>query len=306
MICTTKLDSHPENTVGLLTSAGKSARILVTSTQDVGLILASLHDVKFDGSSNLLAAIQKAQLALKHRQNQAQRQRIVIFVSSPVEEDKESLVKLGKKLKKNNVAVDIINVGEDSSVEKLDALIEAVNSNNNSHVLHVQAGPHILADLLMSSDIMIDREAVAAAAASGGGESGSANTNEFPFGVDPNVDPDLAMVLRISAEEERARQEAQRQAASSAGGNGNGENGAADQSGESGSNAAGASVDPALADDVDLYGTQDGKMEVDTARDSGEAKEGEAPEDDDEEMDESMRAAIALSKEDFKEGDDKK
>ena len=42
--------------------------------------------------------------------------------------------------------------------------------------------------------------AAAAAAAAGGGD--------FDFGVDPNLDPELALALRVSMEEERARQEA--------------------------------------------------------------------------------------------------
>lgn len=41
--------------------------------------------------------------------------------------------------------------------------------------------------------------AAAAAAAAGG---------DFDFGVDPNIDPELALALRVSMEEERARQEA--------------------------------------------------------------------------------------------------
>lgn len=44
--------------------------------------------------------------------------------------------------------------------------------------------------------------AAAAAAAAAGGVSG------FDFGVDPNLDPELALALRVSMEEERARQEA--------------------------------------------------------------------------------------------------
>lgn len=44
--------------------------------------------------------------------------------------------------------------------------------------------------------------AAAAAAAAAGGISG------FEFGVDPNLDPELALALRVSMEEERARQEA--------------------------------------------------------------------------------------------------
>ena len=44
--------------------------------------------------------------------------------------------------------------------------------------------------------------AAAAAAAAAGGVS------DFDYGVDPNLDPELARALRVSMEEERARQEA--------------------------------------------------------------------------------------------------
>jgi 26S proteasome regulatory subunit N10 len=45
-------------------------------------------------------------------------------------------VKLGKKLKKNNVAVDVINFGEEQENEpKLKAFIEAVNSSDNRYFL---------------------------------------------------------------------------------------------------------------------------------------------------------------------------
>ena len=39
---------------------------------------------------------------------------------------------MGKKLKKNNVAVDVINFGEEAeNTAKLEAFINAVNSNDN-------------------------------------------------------------------------------------------------------------------------------------------------------------------------------
>lgn len=44
--------------------------------------------------------------------------------------------------------------------------------------------------------------AAAATAAAIGGSSG------YDFDVDPNIDPELALALRVSMEEERARQEA--------------------------------------------------------------------------------------------------
>lgn len=69
---------------------------------------------------------------LKHRQNKNQRQRVIVFVGSPVEEDEKSLVKLGKKLKKNNVAVDVISFGQETeNQQKLSLFVEAVNNSDN-------------------------------------------------------------------------------------------------------------------------------------------------------------------------------
>lgn len=55
-----------------------------------------------------------------------------MFVGSPIQEDESSLVKLAKKLKKNNIAVDVVNFGEEQvNTGKLDAFIQAVNSSDN-------------------------------------------------------------------------------------------------------------------------------------------------------------------------------
>ncbi|XP_022775426.1 26S proteasome non-ATPase regulatory subunit 4 homolog isoform X2 [Durio zibethinus] len=129
---------------------------------------------------------------------------------SPIKHDKKSLEIIGKKLKKNSVALDIVNFGEDDGgkTEKLEVLLAAVNNNDTSHIVHVLAGPIALSDELISTPIFTgDREngsgfATTTAAAAAGGISG------FEFGVDPNLDPELAFALRVSMEEERARQEA--------------------------------------------------------------------------------------------------
>ncbi|KAJ0076482.1 hypothetical protein Patl1_36047 [Pistacia atlantica] len=162
------------------------------------------------GEMNLAAGIQVAQLALKHRQNKNQRQRIIVFAGSPIKHDKKVLEMIGKKLKKNSVALDIVNFGEedDGKQENLEALLAAVNNNESGHIVHIPPGPNALSDVLISTPIFnVDGEggsgfAAAAAAAAAGGVS------DFEFGVDPNIDPELALALRVSMEEERARQEA--------------------------------------------------------------------------------------------------
>ncbi|XP_076961068.1 26S proteasome non-ATPase regulatory subunit 4 homolog isoform X2 [Bidens hawaiensis] len=210
LICGAKTQSNPENTVGILTMAGKGVRVLVTPTSDLGKILACMHGLEIGGEMNLAAGIQVAQLALKHRQNKKQQQRIIVFAGGPVNYDKKVLEMIGKKLKKNSVALDVVNFGEEdeSKTEKLEALVAAVNNSDSSHIVHVPAGSNALSDVLLSTHIFTgDGEggsgfAAAAAAAAAGGVSG------FDFGVDPNLDPELALALRVSMEEERARQEA--------------------------------------------------------------------------------------------------
>ncbi|GAA6014636.1 hypothetical protein JCM10207_006885 [Rhodosporidiobolus poonsookiae] len=220
-----KINANPENEVGLMVMAGKGPEVLVTLTQDEGKLIAALHDIPQGGDADLLTGIQVAQLALKHRQNKNQRQRVIVFSCSPVKETQAALVKLGKKMKKNNVALDIISFGTPSvdlsipsfpsssssssssapsapedNTSKLSALVDAVSSSDNSHFLSVEPGAHLLSERVQQSAILRP-EGAEEGGAGGGGEADE-------FGVDPNLDPELAMALRMSLEEERARQAA--------------------------------------------------------------------------------------------------
>lgn len=90
-----KTQAHPEATVGVLTMSGKTPRVLVTPTPDLGKVLNCMTNIEIDGECNVSSSVQIAQLALKHRQNKNQRQRIVIFMCSPVAEDKVRIVHVG-------------------------------------------------------------------------------------------------------------------------------------------------------------------------------------------------------------------
>merc|ERR1712093_566044 len=203
-----KTGSNPESTVGLMTSAGKGPEVLVTPTSEFGRIASALHGIRTLGDADVVTSIQVAQLALKHRQNKNQRQRVIVFVGSPLEKVSGSeLVKLGKKMKKNNVAVDVVSFGEDAeNEEKLREFVDSVNSSENSHLVSIPAGTVLLSDMILSSPMLAEDGVMpsgsggAAAGGSGGGEDGE-------YGVDPNLDPELAMALRMSLEEERARQQ---------------------------------------------------------------------------------------------------
>lgn len=217
-----KTGSNPENTVGLLSTAGHGVEVQVTLTSDVGKVLSLSHGIKIGGASNLSAGIQVAQLSLKHRQNKNQRQRIIVFVGSPVSEEQAALVKLGKKLKKNSVALDIVNFGEEAeNTSKLEALLNAVNSDDNSHLVTVPPGPHVLSDILATSPIVRGEDGGAASVpGGGGGGEGGAGDGFTEFGIDPNMDPEFAWALRVSMEEERARQDAESKKTEAAGADG--------------------------------------------------------------------------------------
>ncbi|KAG5437882.1 hypothetical protein PCANB_000597 [Pneumocystis canis] len=211
LIFSSKLRAHPENLIGLMSMGGKGPEILVTLTQDYGKFLTAMHESKIGGDSHICTGIQIAHLALKHRPEKRQRQRIIVFVGSPVLEDEQTLVKLAKKMKKNNVAVDFINFGEihEENVSKLSAFIKAINSDDNSHLITIPPGPHLLSDQLMQSPVITN---------DGSSIHNTSNlqdtlSNEhFGFGVDPNLDPELALALQMSLQEEQARQEAQEKA----------------------------------------------------------------------------------------------
>ncbi|RDB15620.1 26S proteasome non-ATPase regulatory subunit 4, partial [Hypsizygus marmoreus] len=227
----TKIDSNPENTVGIMTMAGKGPEVLVTHTKDLGQILQALHQTstKIGGLNDIPTAIAIAQLALKHRENKNLRQRIIVFVASPLEgqgADEKSMVKLAKKLKKNNVAVDVVCYGDgieettEDNKSVLRAFVESASSGDNSHIISVPPGAHLLSDALISSPILsADRSSSIPAELGGTGDmpvpSGSGGAG-FEFGVDPSLDPELAMALRMSMQEAQQREQAEAAAAAAA------------------------------------------------------------------------------------------
>ncbi|KAF9699696.1 hypothetical protein EKO04_002523 [Ascochyta lentis] len=215
LIFSSKTNANPESSVGLMSMGGSTPEILTTLTTDIGKVLDGLHRTKIKGSSHFVTGINVAALALKHRQNKSQKQRIIIFNCSPVEEDEKNLVKLAKKMKKTNISIDIVAFGElsDETLKKLRAFNENSQSAEGSHLEAVQPSGNLLSDALVTTPILGgDGSSGGAGAASSGGDAGGSGGNDFEFGVDPSVDPELALALRMSFEEEKARQEKDKKA----------------------------------------------------------------------------------------------
>jgi 26S proteasome regulatory subunit N10 len=213
LIVGAKTQSNPQTTIGICCNT----IVQLSPTDHIGDILTAIHSCKIQKYStdfDVCTAVAVASLALKHRQNKNGMQRIVLFCGTPITTvDDKALTKTGKMLKKNNVHIDVILFGEESHEINLPKLQLLVNNAAGGNLVHIPTGV-LASDVLVSSPILADVNATVAQHAA-----------EFG-GVDPNMDPELAMALRVSMEEERARQE--RAALSSSSGGGPGGDGAGD------------------------------------------------------------------------------
>lgn len=117
------------------------------------------------------------------------------------------------RLKKNNVSVDVINFANPDNVGRLQALVTAANSGAEDqptcHFLDVPLGCNSIIDVMITSPILQnpDRQNNMA-----GGDAAGANGEIDPLiamGIDPNMDPELAMAIRMSLEESKAAEQAQ-------------------------------------------------------------------------------------------------
>lgn len=194
-----KMQSNPENTIGFLTMGGKSCTVRETLTSDVDRVMASTTAINVGGSLHFGHGMQIASLALSHRLNQRAESRVICFVGSPVTEDAKTLTTLAKKMRKNSIAVDLIAFGVPENVEILETFIKNVNRGDNSRFVSVPLGAN-LTDYVLS--------ALGDGPPGGPGGAATGGGDDMLGGVDPNMDPELAMVLRMSLEEERRRIEA--------------------------------------------------------------------------------------------------
>ncbi|CAI7995651.1 26S proteasome non-ATPase regulatory subunit 4 [Geodia barretti] len=196
VVCRMKTRQNAENTVGLLSLS--DAQVHVTLTSDQNKIFKALQPLEPKGSVNFVTSLRIAHLALKHRQNKNQKMKVVAFIGSPLTVSDKELTKLAKRLKKEKVTIDIVSFGEtEKNAEKLKKFIETLNGKDRtSHLVTAHPGP-LLSDILLSSPIFTDEEGAPLVPLGQG----------FEFGIDPTEDPELAMALRVSMEEQRQRQE---------------------------------------------------------------------------------------------------
>lgn len=200
-----KRRANVESTIAVMCMSGDCPKTLVSLSTDQRKLLAACSTVHPQGDcAHLLAALKVAQIILKARTNPNQRQRVVLFVASPLDASKvgEPLVALGRQLRKNGVAVDVVGVaGADNHANAaiIEPFIDAVDvgadvddGDRQSRFLDIPAGESIL-----------DAVTVHLANAAAQPASHALSPNDFD---DADMDPELAMALKMSLEEEMARQ----------------------------------------------------------------------------------------------------
>ncbi|MES1913574.1 MAG: hypothetical protein MHM6MM_005759 [Cercozoa sp. M6MM] len=161
---------------------------------------------------NLVGMLKTAQLALKHREKKNSKQKVVLFVGSPVKNTPAELAKLAKLLKKNGVGVDVVNFGAENQTndncDKLSTFVKKVRSRDNSRFVNVppQASlPDYVFNICVTEGSVEEAEGAAAPVDAGAAApSGGAGQFAEYGGVDPNLDPELAMAIRMSMEEANA------------------------------------------------------------------------------------------------------
>ena len=199
LIIENRCESNPENSLGIMTMAGKRVEMISSLTNDESRLLGALSNIPLNDECDLISALSIAILSLKHRVNKNQKQRIILFVGSPVNSKKENLSQIGKKLKKYNIAVDIISFGNiEENKELLNTLLNEVNNSNNSSLLEVPLGSYIM-DTLLNSKIMgvnnIDIDA------GGQGENNNSGVNnQEPMGIS-QFERDINLALQMSLQE---------------------------------------------------------------------------------------------------------
>lgn len=117
-------------------------------------------------------------------------------------------------MKKTGISIDIIAFGElgEDTKKKLEAFSENCQSAEGSYLAVIYPSSNLLSDSLVTTPILGGDGSSGAGGGGAGGEAGQGGGDNFEFGVDPSLDPELALALRMSLEEEKARQEKEKAA----------------------------------------------------------------------------------------------
>ena len=91
-----------------------------------------------------------------------------------MKDEESQYEELGMRLKRNNVSIDIVNFAHPENIPRLQAIINAANSNGSCHFLDVPIGVAHITDVLIASPIISPDEMGDVGAGAGAASSGVA------------------------------------------------------------------------------------------------------------------------------------
>jgi 26S proteasome regulatory subunit N10 len=130
-----KTEENFENTIGLLDI---NRKIHLVPTNNINIIQKELDNMKIQEGYDVFKNVYLSQLLFKYRPNKKLKCRIILFICSPINDIYVDIENLGKMLKKNNINIDVISLGEiEVNHDKLEELVNYCNNNNTSHLLEI-------------------------------------------------------------------------------------------------------------------------------------------------------------------------
>lgn len=209
LLCSRHIDSgNPESTIGLLTMAGSVVDVRAAPSRNRGLLYTAVDNIALKGASQIVKALKIAQLALKHGIETKGVKRIVLFVGSPIQDNEKALKKAGKNMRRNNVSIDAIMMGDfPENEQKLRTLVNSARKEDGPPCELVTIPPGVRPVEVIRRTHLCGGRSTSAAAPGPATTSTTSNSFEEYGGFDPNLDPEMAQAMKMSMMEERARME---------------------------------------------------------------------------------------------------
>lgn len=202
ILCTRHLSINPENTVGIMTLAGPRCNIHCTQSRDNPRLhrAISLDNTPIGGKCRFINGMKIARLALKNRPNQKGEARIIVFVSSPIQEPLTAFKKIGRDLKKNSCGISVILMGETGdNKSKMEALVEAAQKEDGQHCDLIIVPPGVTPlEVIRSSPLY------GSGYAHGSGTTGNGSSTAAQSGGNSGGEDELQRALRLSLLEAQA------------------------------------------------------------------------------------------------------
>eukprot|EP00770_Monocercomonoides_exilis_P001024 MONOS_1017.1-p1 / transcript=MONOS_1017.1 / gene=MONOS_1017 / organism=Monocercomonoides_exilis_PA203 / gene_product=26S proteasome nonATPase regulatory subunit putative / transcript_product=26S proteasome nonATPase regulatory subunit putative / location=Mono_scaffold00017:59135-61270(-) / protein_length=377 / sequence_SO=supercontig / SO=protein_coding / is_pseudo=false len=182
------LGKNPENNCAIVKISG-GAEAVVSLTHDAAYLMRTVEEFNIEDGPDFLRALEISLLVMKRRHSEkTPTNKIIAVVGHPLPETLNACERMGKKLKKNNVGIFVVSIGEiAANAEKLNALVNATNKEGNSALMEFKPGRGDLDTMILTSPIF----------GLGGAGAGGMDVE----GGDMEMDPEMAWALRESSME---------------------------------------------------------------------------------------------------------